>query len=94
MIVVFQLVAGVGIQENILSNEEYGFKRGHPTHHAVVNIVNNAQSKMDHKLFTCAILIDLAKAFDTVDHLILLRKLYACLHLSSIRGCMYDWLHP
>ena len=43
---------------------------------------------MDHKLYTCAVFIDLAKAFDTVDHDILLKKL----DVYGIRGCLHDWL--
>ena len=43
---------------------------------------------MDNKLYTCAVFIDLAKAFDTVDHDILLKKL----DVYGIRGCLYDWL--
>ena len=30
---------------------------------------------MDHKLYTCAVFIDLAKAFDTVDHALLFKNL-------------------
>ena len=41
---------------------------------------------MDNKSFTCAVFIDLAKAFDTVDHNILLKKLY----IYGVRGCVCD----
>ena len=43
---------------------------------------------MDHKINTYAVFIDLAKAFDTVDHAILLKNL----DIYRIRGCLYDWL--
>ena len=42
---------------------------------------------MDNKLFSCGIFIDLKKAFDTVDHDILLCKL----KYYSIRGVVNDW---
>ena len=40
------------------------------------------------KKFTCGIFIDFKKAFDTVDHTILLRKLQHC----GFRGIIHDWL--
>ena len=42
---------------------------------------------MDVKLFTCGIFLDLKKAFDTINHSILLKKLNHC----GIRGIINDW---
>ena len=42
---------------------------------------------MDNKLFSCGIFIDLKKAFDTVDHSILLNKL----NHYGLRGIVNDW---
>ena len=57
------------------------------TQHAILDIVNTIQSNMDKRLFTCGIFIDLKKAFDTVDHTVLLNKLYH----YGIRGITNDW---
>ena len=57
------------------------------TQHVIVDIVNSIQRNMDNKLFTCGIFFDFKKAFDTVDHSILLSKQYR----YGIRGPVNDW---
>ena len=53
----------------------------------MIDIVNQIQSNFDKGLFSCGIFIDLKKAFDTVDHTILLHKL----RHYGIRGIVNDW---
>lgn len=76
------------INENHLLNEfQYGFREKHSTQHAILDIINKIQSNIDCKLYSCAIFIDLSKAFDTVDHKILLGKLNS----YGIRGIINSW---
>ena len=52
---------------------------------AILDIVNKIQSYMDKGMFSCGVFIDLQKAFDTVDHAILLQKPF------HYRGIVNDW---
>jgi len=72
---------------NLLINEQYGFRTSHSTSHAILDIITTIQRNMDNKLFSCAVFIDFQKAFDTVDHSILISKL----HFYGIRGYINDW---
>ena len=74
-------------KNNILYNLQYGFRSKHSTQHAILDIVNTINSNMDSGKYTCGIFIDLKKAFDTVNHSILLAKL----ENYGIRGLVNTW---
>ena len=60
---------------NCLYKYQYGFRRGHSTNHALIEITEKIRKALDSKKFACGIFVDLQKAFDTVNHDILLKKL-------------------
>ena len=72
---------------NILYDQQYGFRSKHSTQHAILDIVNTILQNMDDRKFSCGIFIDLKKAFDTVNHEILLAKL----ENYGIRGIVNLW---
>ena len=63
-------------QSNILYKYQFGFRQNHSTTQALIEITDNLKESMDKKKTTCGIFLDLTKAFDTVNHKILLNKLF------------------
>ena len=59
----------------ILSPHQSGFRAKHSTVSATSLVLNDIVSALDKKLFCAALFIDLSKAFDTVDHILLLQRL-------------------
>ena len=61
---------------NILDQNQFGFRQGHSTHHALITLVDKITKSLDNGDIVIGVFIDLKKAFDTVDHKILFKKLY------------------
>ena len=59
----------------IIYYKQFGFRKNFSTALAIITLVENVQIPLDNNKFGCRIFIDLGKAFDTVDHNILLSKL-------------------
>ena len=62
-------------ENNLLSEHQFGFRKHFSTEYAILDLYEKLLHNLDNKLSSCAIFLDLAKAFDSVDHGILLRKL-------------------
>ena len=71
---------------DIMYKFQFGFHKGYSTNHALLSIVEQIRNVLDNKMFTCRVFIDLEKAFDTVNHQILLSKLD-----HGIRGVANAW---
>ena len=75
------------IKCNILFDNQYGFRKHHSTALALIHLYDKLSSAIDNKKFTIRVFIDLSKAFDTVNHEILLAKL----HHYGVRGTSLKW---
>lgn len=56
-------------------HNKYGFRHGHSTSMALLDFVEKIHEALDKKEYTIGVFLDLAKAFDTVNHNIMLNKL-------------------
>ena len=74
-------------KHEILYTLQFGFRASHSINHALVSLTEAIKNSLDNRKFGCGIFIDLQKAFDTVNHNILLMKL----EHYGIRGTALDW---
>ena len=76
------------IQKGMISDSQFGFRDNHSTGHAIHHSVNIIKKGLQSKNHILGMFIDLSKAFDTLDHELILRKLENC----GIRGISNDLL--
>ena len=73
-------------ENNIIYDLQFGFRQKFSASHALINLTENIRQALDEGYIGCGIFVDLQKAFDTVDHEILLSKLdcYGIRGISNI----------
>ena len=75
------------MEHNILYQNQFGFRKNNSTVYALAQITEMIKVSTDNRKFGCGIFVDLRKAFDTVNHEILLVKL----EHYGIRDSMLKW---
>ena len=74
--------------QDLLSKHQHGFIRGRSIETAVFNFVEQIIKNIENKQLTMGIFLDLSRAYDCLDHNILLNKLV----LYGIRGVPLQWI--
>ena len=72
---------------NILTPSQSAFRKLHSTITSLINCTDNWYRNIDKKQLNLSLFLDLKKAFDTVDHQIMVKKLNAI----GVRGIAGDW---
>ena len=75
------------IKHNIIFKDQYGFQSRKSTNNAIINQMQYLYKTIDSGNLVFSIFLDFKKAFDCVDHEILLAKLF----VYGIRGVAHDW---
>ena len=79
---------------NVLFVNQFGFRKNNSTSYALMEITENIKESIDKGKFGCGVYIDLRKAFDTVNHSILLKRirtLWSQRNTSRLVHILFNW---
>ena len=75
-------------QNNILSENQFGFRKGRSTDTAILSLVESFYEAIEEDKIMIGLFIDFSRAFDTISHPILLKKLA----YYGFRGIALEWV--
>ena len=84
---VYQQLYGFLMKNNFFTQEQYGFRRNFSTSDAIIDMTQFVYDSLDLGKTVVSFFLDFSKAFDCVNHVVLLRKLEAC----GVRGLANNW---
>ena len=73
--------------KGLLYEKQLGFQRNNSTEHAILQVTRDITSSIEKEKYTLEVFIDLSKAFDTVDHQTLIKRL----QYYGIDGIALEW---
>ena len=75
-------------KNTLLTENQYGFRANRSPSMALIDLTEQIIKNIDNKFYTVGVFVDLKKAFDTIDHNILIRKMTK----YGFRGVVSNWL--
>ena len=73
--------------DNLLFRYQFGFRKGKSTHMALIVLIDKISEALEKGDCVVGIFLDFSKAFDTVDHTIILQKL----NCYGLKGTILSW---
>jgi len=74
-------------KNHLLNDNQYGFRNNHSTELAIIELTQRIMNNMNDKHLTVGVFLDLSKAFDVIDHNLLIKKLNS----YGVRGIANNW---
>lgn len=75
-------------KNNVLYSGQYGFRKHRSTNDAILDLTGNVVDALDKGMFTIGVFLDMSKAFDSIEHDTLFKKI----EHYGIRGTTLQWL--
>lgn len=85
---VFNRIVEFATKHKIISESQHGFRKNRSTETAIVSFLDKLYENLDRKNKCVGLFMDLSKAFDLVNHTLLIEKLKK----YGLRGKINDWL--
>ena len=73
--IVYNRICDYLTKNNLPFHKQFGYRKGQSTQHALIELINSIYDSFNENKYTLGVFIDLSKAFDTVNHNILRKKL-------------------